>query len=61
MCIYIIGLRVRDMLTKEVFGTVHDSSLLSKGKLLRSLSGLYFVIVGDYDRVLIGAGLTHGR
>ena len=49
------------MLTKEVFGPVHDSSPLSKGKVLRSLTDLYFVIVRDYVVVLIGAGLTHGR
>ena len=61
MCICIIGLRVWDMLTKEVFRSVHDSSPLSKGKLLRSLTDLYFIIVGDYDWVLLGAGLTHGR
>ena len=27
MCICIIGLRVRDMLTKELFGTVHTSGV----------------------------------
>ena len=61
MCIYIIGLRVWDMLSKEVFGTVHDSSPLSKSKLLRSLMDLYFFIIRDYDQVLVGARLTHGR
>ena len=49
------------MLTNEVFGTVHDSIPLSKGKLLDSLTDLYLFIVKDYDRVFVGARLTHGR
>ena len=49
------------MLTKKVFRTVYDSSPLSRGKLLRSLTDLYLVIVGDYNRILVGTELVHGK
>ena len=46
---------------KEVFRMVYDSSPLSRGKFMRSLTDLYLVIIRNYNRVCIGAELTHGR
>ena len=40
MCICIIGLRVRDMLTKEVFGTVHDRQVAATQTPVRTYASV---------------------